>query len=167
MREAIFVENIPETIMLSPEIAFFLTADHQTYAAMMKKATASLDNIANNALKGMANDAAMSIAHPTAILNWAIHLGKGMKGIVDHMDAMQQADSARSLIASSVLEAYKVTEIAPSIYVLKRAKWDWEIEPWAGGTTRWVPKLKENGIDGSLDFQTLKRKVAPQKSRGE
>lgn len=163
VREKI-MQELPETISIGPEMAFYLAADHQNYTAIVKKIDEKRWDTHDRAFKGMAKDAVKSIVHPSAIAGWAWRIGKIASGSWTHMQETLQADAERDALAGTILAYYKLTEIAPGKYALKRGKWD--LEKIQGAYVSTYNEVRvENGLDSKLDFEKLKRSVDPDASK--
>jgi hypothetical protein len=157
VRDEIYT-RLPEEPSVSPTVAFFLAADHQTFMSAMAEVQNAYDSAAGSNFTGMAVDLAASTVKPRRLINLGVKVLQSWSIMFKHMSGSDRAIENRDKLASCILTVYKLTENPRDTYVLKRGKWGVDSLYGAYTSTHWL-KMKENGVDTGFDFQKLKSRI--------
>jgi hypothetical protein len=153
-----FYTRLPEQLSLSPTVAFFLAADHQSFMSAMSAVQQAYDSANSANFKGMAVDLAAGVIKPTRFVNLGVKLLKSWSIMFQHMDGSDRAAAGRDKLASCILTTYRLAEIPQDHYLLRRGKWDVD-SIYGQYTSVHTLEMTDNGIAEDFDFEKLKRKV--------
>jgi hypothetical protein len=157
---------LPEHVLISPEIAFYLASDKTALEERLKKAHAESKSGEN--LKNMFIDTALVNIDPKRMVDILLALPRGLKFLLEDMDGVQKAFEGHDFTVERIFNVYQLTEPAPGTYMLKRGKWDTEVQivSAVAGVTKSVPTVVEKGLHPNLNLKRLEETVMQGKSRG-
>lgn len=154
--------NLPASIPIGPELAFFLAADEKEFRTVIDHIENTSGERLGKHVKGIATSSLGSVINPLSFGGVVKHGAQSIFYMFKHAADTSKAESSRNLMAWRILEMYQLTEIAPQKYALVLGKKEAKPHYTTHGiqsSVSWNPR----GLDPNLDLEVLKKLVDPAK----